>query len=280
MKNWDSGDRSMINSLKHTLVKSSRGSRRAFALPWARRTAAVAVLLASSYCAAAELSAGNIMVRPNGKGRIVVSGSIDNESTFGVTIMLELVPRPGNVGTVEFTPVLTPTPQRRGSVSIHPKTDRPDEVRVSRAAASDVDVAEIGDPWPDQGTFSPFDTDRTDSATLNGVISDNGTFIASPVAFQGSLSVHPIRVSPDARGIWDVTLSTSRGSSTWEGITTVLHDATIIISSKACISRSDCNDRNDCTVDSCEAGVCKHQRSNNSCVNGKPAGKRGSSRKP
>lgn len=270
----------MANGLKHTPVQFVRRSRRSSARPWARRTAAVVVLLAAPYCAAAELSVGNVMVRPNGKGRIVVSGSIDNESTFGVTIMLELVPRPGSVGQVEFTPVLTAPFERRGAVSIHAMTDRPDEVRVSRTVASDVDVAEIGDPWPDQGTFSAFDTNRTDTATLNGVISDNGTFIASPVAFQGSLSVHPIRVSPDARGIWDVTLSTSRGSSTWEGITTVLHDATIIISSKACVSRGDCNDRDDCTVDSCEAGVCRHQRSNNSCVNGKPAWKRGSSRKP
>lgn len=270
----------MINSLKHAPVKMTRRSRRAFALQWTRRTAAVMILLASSYCAAAELSVGDTMVRPNGKGRIVVSGSIDNESTFGVTIMLELVPRPGSVGTIEFTPVRTATPQRRGSVSIHAMTDRPDEVRVRRTAAADVDVAEIGDPWPDQGTFSSFDTDRTDSPTLNGVMSDNGTFIASPVAFQGTLSVHPIRVSPDARGIWDVTLATSHGSSGWEGIPTVLRDATIVISSRACASRSDCNDDDDCTVDSCEAGVCRHDRSNNSCVNGKPVGKRGSSRRP
>lgn len=220
------------------------------------------------------------MVRPNGNGRIVVSGSIDNESTFGVTIMLELVPRPGSVGTVEFTPVRTATPQRRGSVSIHARSGRPDEVRVSRKAASDVDVAEIGDPWPNQGTFSPFDTDRTASPTLNGAISDNGTFIASAVAFHGTLSVHPIRVSPDAYGIWDVTLATSRGSSGWEGMPTVLRDATITISSKACATRSDCNDDDDCTADSCQAGVCAHSRSNNSCVNGKPVRKRGSSRRP
>ena len=220
------------------------------------------------------------MVRANGKGRIVVSGSIDNDSTFGVTIMLELIPRPGSVGTVEFTPVRTAAPQRRGSVFIHAMTDRPDEVRVSRTAAPDVDVAEIGDPWPDQGNFSPFDTDETKSPTLNGVISDNGTFMAAPVAFQGSLSVHPIRVSPDARGIWDVTLATSRGSSGWEGIPTVLRDATIIINSKACVSRSDCDDRDDCTIDSCESGACSHNRPNNSCVSGKPVRKRGDSRRP
>ena len=270
----------MINNLKQTAGKNIRRNRRAIARPWTRRTAAVVILLASSYCAAAELSVGNIMVRPNGNGRIAVSGSIDNESTFGVTIMLELLPRPGSVGTVEFTPVRTAAPQRRGSVFILAMTDRPDEVRVTRTAAADVDIAEIGDPWPDQGNFSPFDTDETKSPTLNGVMSDNGTFMAAPVAFQGTLSVHPIRVSPGARGIWDVTLATSRGSSGWEGIPTVLRDATIIISSKACASRSDCNDDDDCTVDSCEAGVCRHQRSNNSCVNGKPVGKRGSSRRP
>ena len=270
----------MTNRLHHIPGKAFRRSRRAFVLQWKPCTTAVVILLASSFCAAAELSVGDIMVRPNGNGRIVVSGSIDNESTFGVTIMLELVPRAGSVGTVEFTPVRTAAPQRRGSVSILARTDRPDEVRVSRTAASDVDVVEIGDPWPDRGNFSPFDTDETGSPILNGVVSDNGTFVASPVVFQGTLSVHPIRVSPGAHGIWDVTLATSRGSSGWEGIPTVLRDATIIISSKACASRSDCHDDDDCTVDACEAGVCTHNRSSNSCVNGKPVRKRGNSRRP
>ena len=270
----------MMNSLRRTSIEIARRCRRSFFPRSPLCMAAAAILLATPYGSAAELSVGNVLVRPNGQSRIVVSGSIDNEPTFGVTIMLELVPRDGSIGTVEFTPVRTAIPAQRGSVSILVYGERPDEVRVRRHSASDVDVAQLGDAWPNQGTFSPFDTDQSTSRTLNGAVDDNGTFIPAPVVFQGALSVYPIRVSADARGTWDVTLSTSRGNSGWEGVSTVLHDATIIISSKACMSRSDCNDRDDCTVDSCEAGVCSHNRSNNSCVNGKPVGKRGISRQP
>lgn len=269
-----------MNSLSRTSIEITRRHRRPFFARSSLRMAAAAILLSTPFGSAAELSVGNVLIRPNGQGRIVVSGSIDNEPTFGVTIMLELVPRAGSIGSVEFTPVRTAIPTQRGSVSIHANGERPDEVRVIRQSASDVDVAQLGDPWPDQGTFTPFDTDQSSSPTLNGAVDDNGTFIAAPVVFNGTLSIHPISVSPDARGIWDVTLSTSRGSSSWEGISTDLHDATIIISSKACESRSDCNDGDDCTDDACVAGVCGHNRSSNSCVGGKPVRKRGSPRRP
>lgn len=241
--------------------------------------AAIGSLSATS-SSAAELSLGNVHIRPNTEGRIIVSGSIDDETTFGLTIRIELVPRPGSVGTVEFTPVEAGVSGRRGTISIHHKTDSSDEVRVSSATASDMDVVQVGDPWPNQGTFSPFDTDRSGSPTLNGVVDDNGTFIPTAVVFSGVLSAHPFRAGAGASGVWDVTLSTSHGRSGWEAVSTVLSDAIIVVTPKACVSRGDCDDGNDCTLDVCDAGVCRHNRSDNSCSDGTPVRKRRGSRRP
>ncbi|MCH7925305.1 MAG: hypothetical protein IIC51_07200 [Planctomycetes bacterium] len=108
----------MMNSLRRTSIEIARRCRRSFFPRSPLCMAAAAILLATPYGSAAELSVGNVLVRPNGQSRIVVSGSIDNEPTFGVTIMLELVPRDGSIGTVEFTPVRTAIPAQRGSVSI------------------------------------------------------------------------------------------------------------------------------------------------------------------
>lgn len=241
---------------------------------------AAIVSLSATSGFAAELSLGNVRIRPNGEGRIVVSGSIENEATFGVTIRIELVPRPGSAGTVEFTPIVAGVPARGGSISIHQKTGDHAEVRVSSASASDMDVEQLGDPWPNQGSFSPFDTDRSGSPLLNGVVNDNGTFIPSAVEFSGPLSAHPIRASADARGVWDVTLTTSHGRSGWEGVSTALSDAILVITWKACTSSSDCDDGSECTLDVCEAGSCRHNRSDNSCIDGNIAKKRRVSRGP
>ena len=94
---------------------------------------------------AAELSVGNLIIAPSETGTVEVSGSIAGEETCGVTILLEIVSRAGNVGTLEFTP------------------------------APPVDIVQLGDPWPGAGTFSPFDTDLTFSPVLNGSVDDNGT---------------------------------------------------------------------------------------------------------
>ena len=270
----------MIRIITQPMIKIARYAAKMSSGLWILCSLATMGSLSATSVSAAELSLGNVYVRPNGEGRIVVSGSIDNEATFGVTIRIELVPRPGSVGTVEFTPVEADVSAQRGSVSIHHKTGNPDEVRVSSATASDMDVVQAGDPWPNHGTFSPFDTDRSGSPTLNGVVDDNGTFIASAVVFSGALSAHPFRASADASGVWDVTLSTSRGSSGWEGVSTALSDAVIVITSKACVSSGDCNDDNDCTLDVCDAGICRHNRSDNSCSDGIPVRKRRGSQRP
>ena len=87
--------------------------------------------LSATSVSAAELSLGNVRIRPNSDGRIVVSGSIENEATFGVTIRIELVARPGSVGTVEFTPIEAGVSARRGSMAIHHESSGvfPDFVR-------------------------------------------------------------------------------------------------------------------------------------------------------
>ena len=62
-----------------------------------------------SPCAAAPvLQVTDITVPRGGLGDIVVWGEISGESTFGVSILVELIPRPGTRGTVRFTPSESP----------------------------------------------------------------------------------------------------------------------------------------------------------------------------
>ena len=216
------------------------------------------VLLLGSNLPAAELSVADLKIRPHGQGQVVVSGTIDGESTFGVTVMVELTARPESTGTLEFTPVLAPVPAQRKSFSVHRRPGRLEEVRVAEVRRPEVDIVQRGDPWPDQGTFSAFDTDNTGAPTLNGAVDDNGTFVAEPVSFSGTLSVFPVRASKGACGVWDVTLTTSKGDSGWEGVETTLVAGTITVTPDACASNRDCRDRDPRTVDSCEAGTCRH----------------------
>ena len=209
---------------------------------------------------AAELSVADLKIRPHGQGELIVSGVIDGESTYGVTIMLELVPHSGSVGTVEFTPSVAPPRAQRRSLSVHRSPGKADEIRVAKPQRSDVDIVQVGDSWPDQGSFTPFDTDATKSVTLNGVVDDNGTFIAAPVAFSGALSVFPVKASADAEGVWDVRLSTSRGYSGWEGVPTTLAAGTLTVTPQACSTDRECRDGNPGTIDTCEAGTCRYQQ--------------------
>ncbi|MCH7925304.1 MAG: hypothetical protein IIC51_07195 [Planctomycetes bacterium] len=88
---------------------------------------------------------------PGSTVTLTVSGDIAGESTFGVTILLEIVPAGGNTGTLEFTPALP------------------------------IDITQLGDAWPGPGTFSAFDTDPggTNSVTLNGIIDETNNSIHS-----------------------------------------------------------------------------------------------------
>ena len=149
----------------------------------------------------AELAVSDLHMIPDSTADLIIWGSIAGQSTFGVTVQVEIVARGGARGAIRFTP------------------------------APPVDIEQIGDPWPGVGTFSAFDTDLTSSDTLNGSVDDNGTFVAEPTTFTGQLTAFPIVASADARGVWDVTLSTSQGDSSWEGIPTVLIPGTITVSS-------------------------------------------------
>ena len=187
----------------------------------------------------ASLSVNSLSMPPGSTVTLTVSGDIAGESTFGVTILLEIVPAGGNTGTLEFTPALP------------------------------VDITQLGDAWPGTGTFSGFDTDPagTDSPTLNGVIDDSGASSA-PVTFSGLLAGFPIVASSDASGVWNLVLSTSAGDSSWEGLVTTLVAGTVTVSPSACTIDLDCDDLDSCTDDTCSAGTCLHVNNTAACDDG------------
>ncbi len=149
--------------------------------------------------AAPTLSIADLAMSPGETGMVVVFGDIDGQSTFGVTIQVVIDSRPGNTGTVFFTP------------------------------APPVDIVQLDDPWPGLGTFTPFDADLTGSLTLNGSSDDNGEFVDHPVTFSGPLSGFPVQVGIDANGVWDVLLSSYAGDSSWGELATTLHHGTITV---------------------------------------------------
>jgi len=176
----------------------------------------------------ASLSVGSLAMPPGSTTILTISGEIVSEATYGVTILVELVPRPGAVGTLVFT------------------------------VAPPADIDQAGDPWPGMGMFSAFDTDQTGSATMNGMVDDNGTFLPGTVSFSGPLLHSPLTASASANGVWDVFLSTSSGDSGWEGVATTLTSGTIMVLPWACLENVDCDDDDPCTDDFCDAGLCEY----------------------
>ena len=149
----------------------------------------------------AELTAHDLTMSPATIADVVVSGRVTQEETPGVTILLEIVPRAGATGTVWFT------------------------------SAPPVDIEQLGDPWPGVGTFSPYDTDVTESDSMNGSVDDNGTYVPEETTFDGDLASYPVEASEDADGEWDVFLTTFIGDSNWEGLPTSLESGTISVTS-------------------------------------------------
>lgn len=149
----------------------------------------------------AALAASDVWVPAGRKAQIVVSGDLDDRYTYGVTILVELFALEGAVGTVQFT------------------------------SAPPVDIVQAGDPWPNMGRFDPFDTDRFFlSLTRNASVDDSGSFEAEAVTFRGALSVFPVEVDPDASGAWIIRLVSGGGTaSSWEGLPTMLSEATLWI---------------------------------------------------
>ncbi len=148
---------------------------------------------------AAELTAHNLNLMSGETSRVVVSGRIAGELTFGVNIMVEIVPRAGATGVVRFTP------------------------------APPVDIVQLGDPWPGLGVFNWFDTDVSYSEALNGSVDGDGIFIPTPVTFSGDLVMYPVEAGAGARGVWDLRLSTSVGDSFWDGLATTLTPGTLTV---------------------------------------------------
>ncbi len=194
--------------------------------------------LASSSLAA-DLSIANVTLPPGTTTNVVVSGGVAAEATFGVTILVELVPRAGAIGTVEFTTATGP---------------------------GNVDVMQVGDPWPGAGTFTPLDTDSSGSTLLNGSVDDNGTFVAGAVTFTGALTQFPVVASVGAVGVWDILLSTSAGSSSWEGLATTLTSGTVTVFQGECTIDANCNDLIGCTDDTCVAATCIFTPNNLNCA--------------
>jgi len=186
---------------------------------------------------AAELSAGDVTMPPGTMADVVVSGVVSDEMTYGYTILVEIIPRGGNLGTVTFS--ASPPP----------------------------DIVPGDDPWPTSGTFTLYDTDAPGfSDTLNGVVDDDGRFLCDlPVTFNGPLATFPVTASADADGVWDVFLSTSAGDSNWECLTTTLLAGTITVSTAECFGDGDCDDLVPCTDDTCSTGTCVYTPNNANC---------------
>ncbi len=225
--------------------------------PFIRRwIAAICIALScQASVLAAEMSVRDVLVRPNGSGSVRVWGSIEGKPTVGWTVLLEITPRAGSRGTVTFTPSEAGT---RPQFKVRQPVGGRASVELLRNDNATVDVRQVDDVWPGVGTFSAFDTSMTNSANLNGAVDDNGTFVTEIVTFSGQLGEFPFEVSPTARGVWDVTLATASRASSWEGVPTELHHATIRVSPKACSNDQQCKDRNVCTIDRCDDGVCRH----------------------
>jgi len=201
-------------------------------------TMILAVLGGLGIAEGASLSVGNLAMPPGSTATVTVFGSIADESTFGVTVLVELVPRTGAVGTLTFT------------------------------TAPPADISQGGDPWPGAGTFSAYDTDVTGSGLLNGTVDDNGTFVPALLTYSGPLSRFPVTASASASGIWDVRLSTSAGDSGWEGVTTGLTAGAVTVTASACLVDADCSDGDVCTNDFCNAGVCEFPNNTAPCNDG------------
>lgn len=134
--------------------------------------------------------------------KVIVSGAVAGASTFGVEIILEIVSRTGNQGTVTFT------------------------------ESPPADIIQAGDPWPNDGIFSAFDADSLGfSVTLNASVDGDGSFVGASTTYAGPLSSFPVTVSNNARGVWDFRLSTSvnDSSSQWKNLATALHHGTVTI---------------------------------------------------
>jgi hypothetical protein len=140
----------------------------------------------------ASISAPDLTVPRGSVTDLIVLGEIIDLPTFGVTVVMELVPEEGASGVVEFT------------------------------RAAPVDIVPLDDPWPGAGLFSPFDTDLSGSPLRNGLVDDNGTLVPTLTSFSGALGAFPVWVDEAAEGVWRVELTVPANPSGWEDAPTLL----------------------------------------------------------
>ena len=194
----------------------------------------LAGLLSCGAIEAAQLSVGSVVMQPGVTDAVVVSGDIAGEMTFGVSLLVEIIPQAGVTGSVAFT--------------------------------TGEDIGQSGDPWPGFGTFTPFDVSASGSSALNGSVDDNGTFQNEATTFSGPLTSFPVIATSDADGVWDVLLTTSTAASDWQGLPTTLLVGTITVIPGECIIDTDCDDTIACTDDTCVNVNCVFTPNDASCV--------------
>ena len=236
-----------------SLIAGWRGTRRVL------HTAAwIATCMSAHSAFAAEMAVREVRIRPSAVGVITVSGSIDGESTFGWTVMVQLVPRSDARGSLEFTSVPETATPRRATFEVRSLGGQPASIALLQRHALEMDIRQGDDVWPQVGSFTPFDTDRSGSRVQNGAVDDNGTLLKSSVSFDGVLARFPIRAGRGASGTWDVLLYTGAGESGWEDVGTRLVHGAVTVTPEACSSAHQCNDGNPCTSDTCQSGTCAH----------------------
>ncbi|MFQ5463844.1 MAG: hypothetical protein ACE5E5_14610 [Phycisphaerae bacterium] len=232
---------------------------------WYRGLVVATVWASLSGARAAEMSVADLSLKPGTSAALAVSGRIADESTFGWSVMLRLVPRDGARGSLEFTPVPYGRQVDRPTVAVLEPAGAPATIRLTHRQPPELDIQQVQDVWPNLGSFTPFDTQRSGSSALNGAVDDNGTLVGAPVTFSGVLATFPVRASSDADGVWDVLLFTDVGASGFEGVTTKLIFGSVAVTPTACASANDCDDQDPCTRDSCGAGACRHAYNERDC---------------
>lgn len=220
---------------------------------------ALVAMFASVHSAiAAEIAVREVRLRPSAVGELTVRGSIDGEPTFGWTVMVQLVPRSDVRGSLEFTSVPETTAPRRATFEVRSPGGQAANIVLHQQHALEMDIRQGDDVWPQVGSFTPFDTDRSGSRVQNGAVDDNGTLLKSSVSFDGVLARFPIRAGQGASGTWDVLLYTGAGASGWEDRDTRLVHGTVTVTPEACTNAQQCSDGNPCTSDTCQAGTCSY----------------------
>lgn len=223
-----------------------------------RAVAMIAMYTSVHSAFAAEIAVREVRVQPNAVGELSVTGSIDGEVSFGWTVMIQLVPRSDARGSLEFTSVPETTVRRRAGFEIRSSGGQAANIVLHQRHALEMDIRQGDDVWPEVGSFTPFDTDRSGSRVQNGAVDDNGTLLKSSVSFDGVLARFPIRAGQGTSGTWDVLLYTGAGESGWEDCETRLVHGTVTVTPEACSSAQQCSDGNPCTSDTCQAGTCSY----------------------